>query len=324
MKQLTPTTIDDLDNKIINDISKEIIIYLKDVYYNKIKEIYSSIFKREIKYNSLETDLLKAIKNNQIKVIDNIKLKGQFNARLTKYIKEKLGGKYNARKKEFTIEKLPIEITNYINNNKRKIEIFNSKLNEFLNEFTNNLDYSINNQLNINLNNVMLDINNKINDNLKDFIVKPTINTYTQQRINDEYINNMKLTIKNWQNENISKLRKEIQDLTLNKGYSNKSIEEYIENNYNTTYKKAKRLARNETSLVLSEYSKQKYIQNGITRYRWQTSGDERVRSDHQELNGKIFEFNNPPITDKATGARANPGNFYNCRCIAVPILDNY
>ena len=48
----------------------------------------------------------------------------------------------------------------------------------------------------------------------------------------------------------------------------------------------------------------------GVTKVKWVTCGDIRVRKSHKELNGKIFDVMNlPPETDD-----------YNCRCGLVPV----
>ncbi len=48
--------------------------------------------------------------------------------------------------------------------------------------------------------------------------------------------------------------------------------------------------------------------------YVWRTQGDSKVRTAHQENNGKVFTRNNPPAT-------GHPGEDYNCRCIAEPYI---
>jgi hypothetical protein len=50
----------------------------------------------------------------------------------------------------------------------------------------------------------------------------------------------------------------------------------------------------------------------GYTKCRWDTSGDERVRSSHAKLNGKVFDIRNLP----------KEYNDYNCRCVLTPIFD--
>lgn len=59
----------------------------------------------------------------------------------------------------------------------------------------------------------------------------------------------------------------------------------------------------------------------GSTAYIWRTAGDRVVRHDHAVLNGQTFRWDDPPIADQRSGARAHPGCIYRCRCIAEPII---
>jgi SPP1 gp7 family putative phage head morphogenesis protein len=59
----------------------------------------------------------------------------------------------------------------------------------------------------------------------------------------------------------------------------------------------------------------------GVSRYRWSGSLDERERASHLALEGQIFDFDNPPVTND-DGDTNNPGEDYRCRCVALPIVD--
>jgi len=50
-------------------------------------------------------------------------------------------------------------------------------------------------------------------------------------------------------------------------------------------------------------------------KYIWRTRGDNKVRSEHADRDGKTFEWNDPP-------EGGNPGEAPNCRCSAEAILD--
>jgi SPP1 gp7 family putative phage head morphogenesis protein len=52
----------------------------------------------------------------------------------------------------------------------------------------------------------------------------------------------------------------------------------------------------------------------GIDQYRWVTQGDERVRSEHAELDGAVFDWDDQP-------SEGHPGADFNCRCHARPHL---
>lgn len=84
----------------------------------------------------------------------------------------------------------------------------------------------------------------------------------------------------------------------------------------NVTESRAKLIARDQTAKLNSSISEARQVQLGITKYEWQTSGDERVRSSHAEHDGKIYSWDNPP---EDTG---HPGQDYQCRCVAIPVFD--
>ena len=55
--------------------------------------------------------------------------------------------------------------------------------------------------------------------------------------------------------------------------------------------------------------------------YIWRTQEDEKVRDLHQELEGKRFNMDDPPVSG-TSGFRGNPGEPANCRCYAEPIKE--
>ena len=67
-------------------------------------------------------------------------------------------------------------------------------------------------------------------------------------------------------------------------------------------------------------YKTDKYKDAGVTQFTWSSSHDRRVRPDHAALDGQIFDYDHPPITNRATGARNLPGQDYGpCRCQDIP-----
>lgn len=87
------------------------------------------------------------------------------------------------------------------------------------------------------------------------------------------------------------------------------------------TIGRAKMIARSAVSTASTTLveARAKYV--GASQYIWHTSDDEDVRSDHRHLNGKVFDWENPPVVDKRSGYRSHPGCNANCRCWAEPIL---
>ena len=80
-------------------------------------------------------------------------------------------------------------------------------------------------------------------------------------------------------------------------------------------------IARTEVTRTATTLTQARAMHIGSDGYIWRTTGDGDVRSDHQILNGKFFAWDNPPVADKRSGARAHPGCIYNCRCYPEPVL---
>lgn len=79
--------------------------------------------------------------------------------------------------------------------------------------------------------------------------------------------------------------------------------------------RRAKLIARDQSSKLNSALSKQRQQNLGIEEYVWRTAGDDRVRDSHRSKNGKVFRWDDPP---KDTG---HPGQDIQCRCVAQPII---
>ena len=113
----------------------------------------------------------------------------------------------------------------------------------------------------------------------------------------------------------------------LSEGGRTDRLASIIEARFGVAQRKAQFLADQETSLLVSGYREQRYRELGSTEYVWETTGDGKVRpthgesNDHRSLNGRRFSWDAPPVVDSASGRRCHPGQDYNCRCVARPIL---
>lgn len=81
-------------------------------------------------------------------------------------------------------------------------------------------------------------------------------------------------------------------------------------------------LARDQTLKLNGKITQERQTQAGILRYRWSSSNDARVRPEHKALDGTIQEWASPPVTS-SDGRRNAPGGDYQCRCVAVPIVED-
>lgn len=83
----------------------------------------------------------------------------------------------------------------------------------------------------------------------------------------------------------------------------------------NVSESRAALIARDQTLKLNGAITQMRQENAGVSRYTWSTSLDERVRPEHVALEGQVFDWNSPP-------AVGHPGQDYQCRCIAVPVLD--
>jgi len=84
------------------------------------------------------------------------------------------------------------------------------------------------------------------------------------------------------------------------------------------TRNRATLIARTETGKAATAIvqARSKFI--GVETYMWMSAGDRDVRPMHKRLHGTIQRWDAPPVAE-TNGAQHHPGDFPNCRCIAIP-----
>ena len=155
------------------------------------------------------------------------------------------------------------------------------------------------------------------------------LNQYSQENIDKlraEYIETAKYYVTNFDNNRLPKIREKLAKMALEKNISHRDLAKYIKEEFGLCDRRCKFIARQESKLVKAEYIQQKATSNGYESYMWVTAHDEKVRDnplgeDHKDLDGKIFKFNDPPVVDHKHDRKANPGQDYNCRCVAKVIV---
>jgi SPP1 gp7 family putative phage head morphogenesis protein len=95
-----------------------------------------------------------------------------------------------------------------------------------------------------------------------------------------------------------------------------KSLVKILEKEFNSSRSKAKLIARDQTAKINHGLSRQRAEANGSKSYTWRTSGDERVRSKHKKLNGKVFKWK------KGSPCCGHPSDDVNCRCLALAVYN--
>jgi len=82
----------------------------------------------------------------------------------------------------------------------------------------------------------------------------------------------------------------------------------------------AELIARDQTLKLNAALNEGRQTAAGVEKYIWSTSKDEKVRPSHQEMDGRVCRWDDPPDVN-GDGERLNPGEDFQCRCIALPVL---
>lgn len=102
-------------------------------------------------------------------------------------------------------------------------------------------------------------------------------------------------------------------------------IEKALQEQYGVTQRRAKMIARDQTSKIQGELAEKQQKGAGFEFFKWVDSDDSRVRHRHRVIDEKvtaygkgIYRWDNLPLSDK--GVPIKPGSDYSCRCIARPV----
>lgn len=309
--------------KYDDKIAREIINWEWNWYYKPILEILKPDF--VVNDNNV---LFEAIKSGTIYYQSGgfYSKTGRFANKISLEL-EKIGAKYSKYGRCYRLvkEKLPQNLLWIIETTNANTFTKVTAIKRIMDNTLGKLDELIKNLKLIDIAKEMIfNLEKRLDENFKANKIQtiaPKMTDFRATEFAKNYTENLEFYIKKWQPEEIIKMREVVGQMALD-GKSRLTIQEYIQNQFKVSQRKAKFLARNESSIALTEYLSAKYQEEGFTEFKWITNLDGRERPLHKELNGKIFRFDNPPIIDERTGQRGLPGETYNCRCTFVPILN--
>ncbi|MCQ9122762.1 phage minor head protein [Rodentibacter caecimuris] len=121
--------------------------------------------------------------------------------------------------------------------------------------------------------------------------------------------------ISNLQADYLNKINNAVTQSVLSGG-DIKDLAAQIKEIAKVSEKRAALIARDQTSKFNAALTQARHEDLGVKKYMWSTAGDERVRDNHAEKDGQIFEYANPP---EDTG---HPGHDINCRCVQIAVFD--
>jgi SPP1 gp7 family putative phage head morphogenesis protein len=319
-----------------NDLAKKLISILFKAIFEPILE---TLEEADIKANSKVSALEKALRKGTIQFRGG-SFKGSINSAISKEIRS-LGGKFINGSWKLPSPSLPSNLQKAIYANKIAMDVLDLKFSEI----TAAMPTTVFNMItDMSIQGLGLEGVNRVSREFKKtvgkaYAVMPDIKKEGREELLETYFDTDELPIKldkelryfdertkeytiDFAHEEVAKLRREVSQLIAN-GRSRNEVRNLVQNRLQISYDRCKFIARQETSLLTSKFKQIQYKQAGIDKYIWRTVGDNRVRDKHDELNGKEFSFSNPPNASYFnTGEPCNPSEDYNCRCVALPVIE--
>ena len=292
--------------------------YVKDIRKSIFKSIYSSVYAPVLKtiqehlplrndsYDVIKTALLQG----KVQYTDG-KFYGEWNAKLSKAFRD-LGGRYDSKDNTWTLDIIPYDLQIAIGDADTMFRNIVSSIGgiDFQLEPVPITAYdktaiTMRKEFWLTLLGAILIIPRDIAttpyiDELNDAIAR-----YTEDEINKL------LTFITVGEETLQGVKKSNKNLT--------EIYNYISDRVEAAKRKADFLAKNETNRMVNKYKMEEYKTYGITQYIWQTKEDDKVRPYHAALNGKVIDYDDPPVQDRY-GNKAHAGMYYGCRCKQRPL----
>lgn len=299
--------------------------FKKELYYPLLKMLKEP---RRILENSSNA-LADALRSGRV-VYSSGQFTGSFNASISKALKD-LGATWDRKNQSWRIKSssLPYDVAHEVSASEfrfsEKIAAIDRKLAQIL-----PAEIAGSVKLDDLFDRTLWKTDKEIKSTLQGIIVPAQLTKERRKKIVDEWQNNMQLYIKDFAHKQIKKLRKNLQKSVF-AGNRFESAVSTLQKSYDVTATKAKFLARQETSLLMTKFKESRYVDSGVKEYRWgcvhrpkDKSPSQHipgnVRYFHGLLDGTIQRWDKPPVVDEK-GNRKNPGEDYNCRCFARPIV---
>lgn len=319
MRQIPPIPLKD---KYWLDIQKEIERIFNEVLFIPLYKAVG-IPVKEVR-NSPSTPLEKAIAEGKVWYEDK-QFKGTFNAAISKEIKE-MGGKWNSKSKTWSYAAtLPAGVSMAIAAASFRYEAIKKAVLVTLDDLN---IASIDNLGNLpdRWTKTVQWASGDWERAIKGITVIPELTESELNSISIDYAHSTAIPIKKWAHETVLELREEVQGMVY-AGQRPDAIQRLLETKYGQSRRKAKFIAHQESRLFMSAFHRSRMVSIGVKRWRWVTRDDDKVRDnpmgqDHKALHNKIFLMGEPPVVDRKTGARAYPGEPFNCRCQMIALIE--
>jgi len=100
-------------------------------------------------------------------------------------------------------------------------------------------------------------------------------------------------------------------------GDSNRTIAAAVQERLGVTGRRARFIARDQVAKLNGKLTELRQKEAGVEEYIWRAVKDGATRASHLQNDGKRFRWDSPPAT-------GHPGEDYQCRCTAEPVLEEF
>ena len=147
--------------------------------------------------------------------------------------------------------------------------------------------------------------------------------------ISPRHIAGVESQIDHFREANVGLIRNASQDfidqvaevLEENEGARPEVLRALLEERADVSRSRAQLIARDQTLKLNAQVQQSRARSAGISQYQWSGALDERERPMHRALEAQTFSYDDPPETNE-DGDRNNPGEDYQCRCTAIPVIE--
>lgn len=98
-------------------------------------------------------------------------------------------------------------------------------------------------------------------------------------------------------------------------GRPHPALAQDLEDRFGVAERHSRLIARDQVNKFYQATNRSRQRELGVEKFIWRSVGDERVRDEHEDLDGQIFDYDDPP-------AEGYPGEPVLCRCSADPIFE--
>lgn len=101
---------------------------------------------------------------------------------------------------------------------------------------------------------------------------------------------------------------------TFAEGERAEDLADRIAERFGVSQSRAELIAIDQVGKLNGTLNRDRQTDLGIEKYIWRTAGDDRVREEHEDRDGEVFSWSDPPED-------GHPGDPVRCRCYADPVM---